>query len=469
MLKKRSWLFSSKLISIFLLAVFLSTSGFSGCKLLSQAEQERIKPITLNYWRVADDTDAFSEIISDYQSQHPNITINYRKFRLEEYEKELLNALAEDRGPDIFSIPQTWLLAYQSKIEPMPSEIQMAYQYEKGTIQKQTVVELRTKKSPTLREIKEKYVDTVFNDVVIDSQVLGLPLSLETLIMIYNKDILNQSGISQVPTSWTDEFQGAVAKATRYETETKVIQSGTALGTGYNVDRSFDILSILMIQNGATMLSGNRPTFFNRITKEGVRGGVNPGLEALQFYTDFAQTSKDVFSWDKSMPSSFEAFLNGKVGFFFGYNYHIPQIRSRSRVNFGLAPIPQIPNTPIRNYANYSVEVVSKKSAYATEAWDFLLFLNQPDEIKKFLAKTRRPTAQRALISAQLEDEDLYPSVSQALTAVTWYKGYDIASAEKSFKDMIEQYLVLTDEDKLNNILNLANSKISQTLIKPQQ
>lgn len=457
-----------KVIAIFLIAVFLSTSGFSGCKLLSKAEQEKIKPIALNYWRVADDTDAFAEIIADYQSQHPNIIINYRKFRLEEYEKELLNALAEDRGPDIFSIPQSWLTAYQSKIEPMPAEIQMAYQYEKGTIQKQTIVELRTKKSPTLREIKEKYVDTVFNDVVIDGQVFGLPLSLETLIMIYNKDILNQSGISQVPASWS-EFQGAVAKTTRYETETKVIQSGTALGTGYNVDRSFDILSILMMQNGATMLVGNKPAMFNRVTKEGVKGSTNPGLDALKFYTDFAQSSKDVFSWDTAMPSSFEAFLNGKVGFFFGYNYHIPQIRSRSRVNFGLAPIPQIPNATIKNYANYSVEVVSKKSAHATEAWDFLLFVNQPEEIKKFLTKTRRPTAQRALISTQLEDEDLYPSVSQALTAVTWYKGYDIASAEKTFKDMIEQYLVLTDEDKVNDILNVATSKISQTLIKPQQ
>lgn len=457
-----------KVIAIFLIAVFLSTSGFSGCKLLSKAEQEKIKPIALNYWRVADDTDAFAEIIADYQSQHPNITINYRKFRLEEYEKELLNALAEDRGPDIFSIPQSWLTAYQSKIEPMPAEIQMAYQYEKGTIQKQTIVELRTKKSPTLREIKEKYVDTVFNDVVIDGRVFGLPLSLETLIMIYNKDILNQSGISQIPASWS-EFQGAVAKTTRYETETKVIQSGTALGTGYNVDRSFDILSILMMQNGATMLVGNKSAMFNRVTKEGVKGSTNPGLDALKFYTDFAQPSKDVFSWDTAMPSSFEAFLNGKVGFFFGYNYHIPQIRSRSRVNFGLAPIPQIPNATIKNYANYSVEVVSKKSAYATEAWDFLLFVNQPEEIKKFLTKTRRPTAQRALISTQLEDEDLYPSVSQALTAVTWYKGYDIASAEKTFKDMIEQYLVLTDEDKVNDILNVATSKISQTLIKPKQ
>ena len=281
--------------------------------------------------------------------------------------------------------------------------------------------------------------------------------------MIYNRDILNQAGVSQIPTDWT-EFQKAVIKTTRYESENKIVQSGTALGAGYNVDRSFDILSVLMMQNGAVMISQGGPTFFNYINRNNKR--FNPGLEALNFYTDFAQPAKEVFCWDKSMPSSFEAFLNGKVGFFFGYNYHILQIRSRSRVNFGVAPIPQIANTPIVNYANYSVEVVSKKSKHIDEAWDFLLFVNQQEEIKKYLNKTHRPTAQRALISWQSDDEDLYPSVSQILTAVTWYKGYDIASAEKAFKDLIEQYLDATDDKKIRAIINLTNNKIYQTLIK---
>lgn len=457
-----------KLIGILLIAVFLSTSGF-GCKLLSQSEQEKIKPVTLNYWRAYDDTDAFEEIIADYRLQHPNIQINYRKFRPEEYEKELLNALAEDRGPDIFSIPQSWLLSYQAKAAPMPKEIEMAYQYEKGTVKKETVIEVRKTKTPTLREIKEKYADTVFKDAVIDDQVWGLPLSLETLIMIYNKDIINQSGVSQIPVTWT-AFQEASVKASRYESETKVIQSGTALGTGYNVDRSFDIISILMMQNGAIMLDDiGSPSFFKNVRKSGQTKSQNPGLEALQFYSDFAQPTKKAYSWNTSMPSSFEAFLNGKVGFFFGYNYHIPQIRSRSRINFGVAPLPQIDGMPIVNYANYSLEVVSKKSQRVDEAWDFLLFMNKPDQIKKFLDKTKRPTAQKALIGQQSDDEDLYASVSQALTAATWYKGYDAAAAELAFKEMAEQYLLLIDDDDLGDVLDLAVKKVAQTMNKPKQ
>jgi len=468
-LSRRPWF---KLLNLFLIVVFLATSGF-GCKLMSAKEKEKIKPITLNYWRSYDDADAFEEIIKDYQIIHPNIQINYRKFRPEEYEKELLNALAEDRGPDIFSIPETQLRSYQTKIAPMPKEIEMAYQYVKGTLKKETVIEVRTTKSPTLREIKDQYTDTVFADAVIDNQVWGLPLSMDTLVMFYNKDILNQSGISQPPTEWK-AFQEAAAKCTRFDADNNIIQSGAALGTGFNVDRSFDILSILMMQSGAIMAnSKNDATFFNENRKMGDNGKAyndNPGLNALQFYTDFASPTKNVYSWNTAVASSsFEAFLAGKVGFFFGYNYHIPQIRSRSRINFAIAPIPQIAGLPIKNYANYWLETISKKSAYTNEAWDFLLFLNKKEEITKYLAKAKYPTSQKALLEAQYDDEDLYASASQVLTAGTWYKGYNIAGAEQTFKELIEKFLAMqVPEDELNNIMKTAISKISQTNIKPE-
>ena len=115
-----------KITILCLLAIFLITSGF-GCKKPDNKVIEAAKPITLVYWRVFDGPDAFDEIIANYKLQHPFINIEYRKLRYEEYEKELLNALAEDRGPDIFSIHNTWIKKYKTKIEPMPETTTMAY------------------------------------------------------------------------------------------------------------------------------------------------------------------------------------------------------------------------------------------------------------------------------------------------------------------------------------------------------
>jgi ABC-type glycerol-3-phosphate transport system substrate-binding protein len=459
MLKKKT---SFKIIGLLLIGVFLISSGF-GCKSENPENSKYMQPITINYWRVFDDDDAFKEIIAQYRLMHPNVRVNYRKFRFEEFENELLNALAEDRGPDIFSIPQSWLLRYQSKIAPLPESITKGYLIEKsylGGFKKEQTVEVRTERTPPLREIRSIYTDGIYDDIVVGNQVWGIPLYLDSLIMFYNRDIVNQAGIAQIPDNWND-FQEAVVKTTKFETETSIVQSGAALGTGSNVERAFDIMSILMMQSGAKMIdTRGLPSFFASV---GTRDNI-PGLTALQFYTDFAQPMKNVYSWNKEMPGSLNAFESGKLAFFFGYNYHIPQIRSRSRVNFGVAPLPQIPGNPVVNYANYYLETVSNKSANQDMAWDFLLFVNKQENIKKYLEKTGRPTAQRALIAEQLEDDWLYPSASQVLTARTWYKGKNIEAAEAIFKEMAEQFLTIIDPRDINRLMSNITQRISQTV-----
>lgn len=449
------------ILNLFLVFVFLMTAGL-GCKSPGGDVQEKLKPIELNYWRVFDDADAFEDIVAAYKQLHPNITINYRKFRFEEYEQALLEALAEDRGPDIFSINEGWVKDYQTKIKPMPSEITLAYQYTKGTIKKEIAYELRTRNAPSLREIKTNFADTVYEDVVLDDQVYGLPLSLETLVMFYNKDILNKSGIAQPPRDWKS-FQEDVQKSTRFDSQGNIIQSGAALGTGYNVERSFDILSVLIMQNGAEMTNTSGfATFANEN-----RDRYNPGIEAIRFYLDFASPVKSVYSWNDDMTSSFDSFLSGKLGFTFGYNYHIPSIKSRApRLNFGIAPIPQIsPEDPI-NYANYWVEGVSLKSAHQDEAWDFILFATDQERVVSYLEKTNRPTALKALIDSQFEDEELHSTSLQILTAKNWYQGIDQPAAEEAFKEMIEDLPNALDDRQFSDIIKTAISKINQTITR---
>jgi len=454
-----------KVINLFIISAFILTAGF-GCKLINQETQKAIKPITLTYWRVYDDEDAFAGIINQYRVAHPNIQIDYRKFRAEEYESELLNALAEDQGPDLFSVHVGWLKKYQSKISPMPEQITMAYQTVKGSIKKETVIELKTFATPSLREIKDTFADAVAKDAIIDNKVYGLPLSLDNLVMFYNKDILNQADISQVPDNWSD-FQTAVEKITKIDSDNNIILAGAALGTGKNVDKSFDILSVLMMQNGAVMTGANgAPTFFSGNAAD----NQNKGQIALQFYTDFANPLKTVYSWNTKMPYSFEAFLSGKVGFTFGYNYQLPIIRSQApKLNFAVAPLPQILGNDKKNYASYFLETVSNKSAHPNEAWDFLLFMNKKDSqgnfpVKLFVNQTKRPTAIRELISGQLENEDLHAPASQTLTAGDWYRGYNYTEAQNIFSEMIDNYLNAVDERSAKNVISVAMEKLIQTM-----
>lgn len=447
-------------LNLFLILVFLLTAGF-GCKSPGKEVEEKMQPIELNYWRVFDDQDAFDEIFTAYRALHPNIKINYRKFRIEEYEQALLEALAEDRGPDIFSVNESALKKYQSKLAAMPPEISLVYQFTKGTIKKEVAYELRAKKTPSLREIKANFADTVYNDAILDGQIYGLPLSLETLVMFYNKDILNKSGIAQPPRDWKD-FQAAVQKAARFNSQGDIIQAGTALGTGYNVERSFDIISLLMMQNGAVMTNASGLVTFTQTDRD---NKYSPGLEALKFYLDFASPVKSVYTWNADMPSSLETFLSGKMAFMFGYNYYLPSIRARApKLNFAIAPMPQINQDSPINYANYWLEGISKKSAHQDEAWDLVLFATAKEQVVKYLAKTKRPTALKELINSQLDNEDLYPTATQTLTAQNWYQGTNQPAAEEALKVMIENLPNAKDDRDFSGIVGTAIEKINQTL-----
>jgi len=469
-----------KIFPLALIFSFLITSGL-GCKGISQEEQNAIKPITLNYWRVIDEQDSFGEIIQAYNALHPNISINYKKLRTEDLESSLLNAMAEDRGPDMFSIPNTWLRAYQSKIYPLPASLKVAYQSVQGTYQKKTVVTIKNTATPSAKNIQDTYISDVGNNVIIPTldpatnqyskMVYGLPLSVDTLVLYYNKDLLDLAGIASPPQTWSD-FQKDVIALAKIDQNNDIIRAGAAIGTSKNVDRSADILALLMMQNGVVMANDNGSPTFNQVPA-GWSGSTPPAEQALQFYTDFAQPTKQVYTWNNKISGSLDAFVRGQAAFFIGYGYHQGYIKARApKLNYNLAAIPQVNLEAPTNFASYWLETVSKKTKYPNEAWDFILFANKAENVVKYLNKTGKVAALRELISSEKENPDLAVLAGQLLTAKSWYKGQNVTAAEKYFNEMIDTVLdekTLNDTAIYNKVVNSAAGKIQQTIYATSQ
>lgn len=454
---------------IFIALAFLVTSGL-GCRGGSQEAQDAaLEKVTLSYWRVFDDSDDFKEIISAYRELHPNVNISIRKMRFEEYEDELWEAFAEDRGPDLFSIHNTWLEKYDSLTTPLPETLDIVYQEVQGTLKKETVAVIRQEPSMTIRELQTDYVDVVAEDVIqphqsdprgsTENRIWSLPYSVDTLALFYNKDLLNAAGIPEPPTNWTD-FQEQVQELTLIDLDGGVVQAGAALGTTDNVERAFDIISLLMMQNGTQMTTSSGTATFAQSTGS---GSEPPGLDAVDFYTDFANPTKVVYTWDEDQPDSFDAFANGTAAFFFGYSYHIPLLKAQSpKLNFDITTMPQISSSKTVNYANYWTEVVSKTSDHVDWAWDFIQFAAAEENVASYLSRADKPTALRSLINTQLDDLTLSVFASQILTADDWYDGEDPAAAEDALLDFVEDYLAGLEDPERE--LRIAESKVNQTL-----
>lgn len=262
---------------------------------------------------VFDNSDDYNDLLSAYRLLHPNITVKYKKFRYEEYRQKLLEAFAEGEGPDIFSIHNTWVGEYRDKIEPMPASVKMPFQEVKGTIKKETITTIKEVPSISLLNLKNNFVEVIYDDCVVGekgkNETVCLPFSLDALAMFYNRDVMNAAGIPEPPKTWS-EFQDAVKAITKYSASGEIIQSAAALGES-NIERFVDILSLLMAQNGAIMEDNGRVTF-------NIPAGNSkyvPGLEAFKFYKAFSDPSKEVYTWNNSMPDSLDAFIQGRTAF----------------------------------------------------------------------------------------------------------------------------------------------------------
>ncbi len=454
-----------KIYSLILITVFLITSGL-GCRCTSEKVKEASESITLNYWTVLDNQDDFGKIINDFRLVHPNVVVNVRKFYYEEYAQALLEAWAIDKGPDIFSIPNTWMTDYRKYIIPMPAVMELPFTFEQGTIKKEKVTEIRKINGLTRLEIRKSFIDIVEKDIFWQNQIYGLPLAVDNLVLYYNRDLLNNAGIADSADNWTD-FAQQVKKLTLEDGQGKIIQSGVALGTSNNINNYFDLLSLLMIQGGASMMNEQGQAIFNSPLIN--NKSYFPGQEALRFYTDFANPIKEVYSWNQNLPNAFESFIQGKSAFYFGYSYHLPLIKARApKLNFDLAPVPQIADSlRTANYANYWIETVSKKTEHSDVAWGFLKFATDIKNVPSYLDQTKKPTALRGLIKQQLINIDLRSFAQQLLTSHSWYQGNDYQSAQQIFSEMIDAILTGRYNDKNNpyqESINQAVRKINQLL-----
>ncbi len=419
MLDKLNYIIIGIIAVIIIFVLLLVTGVIPGLK---SPDSQRY---TLTVWGNFDSKDAFDKIIGDYKKLHRNCEIKYFQKDYLEYERDLISALASGNGPDIFYIHNTWLPKHKEKIAPMPQLLPgkeknfnyyIPYDYQ-----------------------NKIFVDVAAQDFIADEKIYAIPLYVDTLAIYWNKDIFNKDGVPKPPQTW-EEFVALVPKLTKLDEKGNIVESAIAMGgSSANVNRATDILATLMLQGGTDIIDAkkNKVTFQNsiRIGKK----DVVPAEQALQFYTDFSNPLKNVYTWNKDMHYYIDAFYEGKTAMMMSYAYSLPTIKQKaSRLDFSVAPFPQPEGIAVPiTYPSYWGMTVAAASKKQTESWDFLMFVSQSENMKKYLEVTKHPTARRDLITWQKAvDPELIVFLDQALTAKSWYQPDNLA-VDRIFDDMI--------------------------------
>jgi ABC-type glycerol-3-phosphate transport system substrate-binding protein len=348
--------------------------------------------VTLNIWGVFEEREALERIVSNYQQVRPNVEVKYQKIDGDNYQTALLDALAAGRGPDIFAIHNRSLPKNLNKLAPASLE------------------------QINLTELRELFPQVVEQDFTNNNKIYALPLYLDTLVLIYNKDLFDQAGIVSPPKTW-DEFQNIVPRLRLLGEGGRIERAAAAIGSSEKTTNAgIDLLHLLMTQNGAKMVN---PELTAATFAE------PPGFQAFNFYLQFANPQSSLYTWNDNQLSALDSFASGNVAMIFGYKSDVATIKRKNPfLNFGIAPAPQPTGSQkTLSYADYWGFAVSKQSKNSDWAWGFIVNLTTNSQNEKiYLEASKEPAALLSIIAERMNDPDLGVFAKQALTARSWHE-----------------------------------------------
>ncbi len=388
--------------------------------------------VSLEFWGI-DDEDVWGPTIKSFRRVYPEVSINYTEVEPDSYESELVNALAAGQGPDVFMFKSTWLPKHQNKLYPAPT----------SKISVDTVSGL--------------FPQVVRADFVSDDRVYALPVSVDTLALVFNRDIFDQKGVALPPKTWSD-FESAVGKIRVFEGGNLTLAGASIGDASKNIPNAPDILSLLFLQRGAPIVDSG----FDRVglTDESAE-------EAAAFYLKFADPKSSAYTWNNNFNSSIEAFAKERVAMILAYADELSEIKERNPfIDLAVSRTPQFNLAEPINFAKYWGLAVSSTSAVEARAaaWDFVIFATTDETSAiNYLEATSRPPALRFLINQYLNDSNLGVFAGQALTAKSWSQP-DENEVKLIFDKMIED--VLSGRLDLSKALGRAEVELNTLLRK---
>jgi len=359
-------------------------------------------------------SEVIRQTLNEYNTNtEEKITLLYTEFRPEDFDQRLVEALAENRGPDVVFLSQDAILQHQAKIFPIPFD------------------------SFPERDFKDTFIE-LGELYIADDGILGLPFSVDPIVLYWNRDQFANVGRSLPPKTW-EELIKVVGEITDRDEENNILKSAIALGEFQNVNHAKKILAMLFMQAGDPIIA-RRPNGEFAVTL-GERFGYPeiPSESALRFYTDFADPVRPLYSWNRSFPTSKDAFLAGDVALYLGLASEAEEISLRNpNLNFDVTIVPQIAGTEIRKtFGSMNALSLVRASSNTSAAFRAIILMTGQDFLNEFAIASGLPPVRRDMLAVEAPSAYTKTFYQSALIADAFL---DPRSVETSgvFKRMVE-------------------------------
>jgi len=291
------------LIAVFIFATFSASSGGSAgsVTIWGSLPKDQVEQLLIAIQEL-DEEGGFSNV--SYQEVPEEALVN-----------SLVSAIASGKAPDAVLLPVSHLLSEKTKLQRIPYSFM------------------------SRRDFQDAYIEA--GEVLLSSDgIWGLPLLADPLVMYWNRTLFANASVARPPQYWDDlaTLAPALSKTTEGGTLT---QSAVGLGTWDNIANAKAIFTTLLKQLGNDIVKETQDGYRSSLAERS--SAIASGDSALRFYSEFADPVKPVYSWNRSQPTSYDAFLAGKVAIYFGRASELSRIRAANpNLNFDIARVPSV-------------------------------------------------------------------------------------------------------------------------------
>jgi hypothetical protein len=309
--------------------------------------------------------------------------ITYVEKLPEALDSQLVEAIADNAAPDVVILEASQIYEHAKRIIPVPYE----------TLPRRT--------------LEESFAGA--DAFAGAGGVLAVPLLIDPLVLYANTSRLASAGIASTPGYW-DQVLAMTPQLTELGASRAIARSAVALGEYANVAHAKEIFFALANQTGAAVFgrdvetpADGEPEDVYRVELSGRQGAAAPpATAALLFYSQFADASKEVYTWNRSLPVSTDRFLSGDLALYLGFGSERAKLaESNPNLPYAIAPLPQSRAASARStFGRFYAAALVRTTKSPADAFAAAWALSSESAAEALARVTGMAPARRALLDA---------------------------------------------------------------------
>lgn len=310
--------------------------------------------MTLRFWGLGREGEVVQELVKEFERDHPNVRVRVQQIPWSAAHEKLLTAHVGDASPDIAQLGNTWIPEFVAlrALEPLDSSLAV---------------------SPSVDSTH--FFPGIWQTNVIEGAVYGIPWYVDTRVIFYRKDLLEQAGYRTFPTTW-EEWVAAMRAIKRLV--------GPARYPIYLPSNEWNQPVIFGMQAGSRLLKdhGSVSTFAEPEFKR-----------AFDFYLRLYRDSLAPVKGLNDVANPYQEFERGYFAMWITGPWNLGEFARRlpdsMQQRWATAPLPGPEGAASGlSLAGGSSLVLFRSSRHQKEAWQLIEFLSRPEQQQRFYELT---------------------------------------------------------------------------------